>query len=227
VQLTEGFTVPVPSDRLWELLTDVERIAPCVPGFTLEEADHPDYRGRMKVKVGAINVTYDATITFVERDDESKRVVLTVKGKEVRGAGSVDATVTSSLIDRGDETEAEMVTDVYVTGRVAQFGRGIIADVSSRMTEQFVDRLNAQLLAPAADASANSAAGTGDGVGPAADAAAAGRSTAAGPSPSSADDEALDLGSIAAVPVLKRVAPLLALAGVLALLLRVVSRRSR
>jgi uncharacterized protein len=212
MQLTDDFTVPVPVERLWELLNDVERIAPCVPGFTLSEADHPDYRGRMKVKVGAITVQYDATITFVERDEINKRVVLAVKGRELRGAGSVDATVTSSLVEQGAETKAEMVTDVHVTGRVAQFGRGIIADVSSRMTEQFVDRLTTNLLTPVAAApTANGAAV----VSPAAPA----------PDGPPAPDEALDLGSVAAVPVLKRLAPLLAGLVAVALVVRLLRRR--
>jgi uncharacterized protein len=212
MQLTDDFTVPVPVERLWELLNDVERIAPCVPGFTLSEANHPDYRGRMKVKVGAITVQYDATITFVERDEINKRVVLAVKGRELRGAGSVDATVTSSLVEQGAETKAEMVTDVQVTGRVAQFGRGIIADVSSRMTEQFVDRLTTNLLAPVAAApTTNGAAG----VSPAEPA----------PDGPPAPDEALDLGSVAAVPVLKRLAPLLAGLVAVALVVRLLRRR--
>jgi carbon monoxide dehydrogenase subunit G len=217
MQLTDDFTVPVPVERLWGLLNDVEKIAPCVPGFTLTEADHPDYRGRMKVKVGAITVQYDATITFVERDEANKRVVLAVKGRELRGAGSVDATVTSSLADQGTETKAEMVTDVQVTGRVAQFGRGIIADVSSRMTEQFVDRLTTSLLAPAAG---TPTADAGAGV-PPAEPAPSGQA----PEGPAAQDDALDLGSVAAVPVLKRLAPMLAGLVAVAVVVRLLRRR--
>lgn len=204
MQLTDQFTVPVAVDQLWEVLNDVERIAPCVPGFTLAEANHPEYRGRMRVKVGAITVSYDATIRFVERDEAARRVVLAVSGREVRGAGSVDATVTSTLQGDDHRTTAEMVTDVNVTGRVAQFGRGIIADVSSRMTEQFVERLNARVLAPpAAPQAPHAASATQD----AADRA----STASGPAPAAPPaEEPLDLGSVAAVPVLKRIAPVVA-----------------
>jgi carbon monoxide dehydrogenase subunit G len=211
MQLTDDFTVSVPSARLWELLNDVERIAPCVPGFTLKEAVDPDYRGVMKIKVGAITVQYDATITFVERDEAAKRVVLSVKGRELRGAGSVNATVTSSLIDRGEETTAQMVTDVQVTGRVAQFGRGIIADVGSRITEQFVERLNEQLVAaPPQDAATNGAAAADSPPPPA-------------PSLPSHDEE-LDLGSAAALPVLKRVVPIAAALALAVLLVRLVRR---
>lgn len=204
MQLTDQFTVPVAVDQLWEVLNDVERIAPCVPGFTLAEANHPEYRGRMRVKVGAITVSYDATIRFVERDEAARRVVLAVSGREVRGAGSVDATVTSTLQGDDHRTTAEMVTDVNVTGRVAQFGRGIIADVSSRMTEQFVERLNARVLAPpAAPQAPHAASATQD--------AAHRASTASGPAPAAPPaEEPLDLGSVAAVPVLKRIAPVVA-----------------
>jgi carbon monoxide dehydrogenase subunit G len=217
MELTESFTVPVPADRLWEALVDVERIAPCVPGFTLKESDHPDYRGRMKVKVGAITVQYDATITFVERDDAARRAVLAVRGKELRGAGSVDATVTSSLVDEGEQTTAKMVTDVKVTGRVAQFGRGIIAEVSGRMTEQFVECLNERLLAPAAPES-ETAVATPE--------AAVATPAAAALEPSEASP--LDLGAVAAVPVLKRAIPAAVALALLLVAVRIVlGRRAR
>ncbi len=184
MQLTETFTVTAGIDATWELLTDVERVAPCVPGFTLSEAHHPDYRGVMKIKVGAITVQYDTTITFAERDDAARRVVLAVHGRELRGAGSVDATVTAHLGENAGQTTAEVVTDVQVTGRVAQFGRGIIADVSSRMTQQFVARLDQALAA--------SSPGGGTQAASAAGAAAA---------------DTLDLASVAGLPLLKRIVP--------------------
>jgi carbon monoxide dehydrogenase subunit G len=222
MEITDTFTVPVTAARLWEVLTDVERIAPCVPGFKLEEANDPDYRGSMKIKVGAITMQYDATITFVERDDAARRVVLSVRGKERRGPGSVNAKVTSSLVDKGHETTAEMVTDVQVTGRVAQFGRGIIADVSSRMTDQFVTCLNERVLSgplpsptPAAEPD-TAAASTGDG-----------RAASSGDvAPTTAEEpEALNLGAVTAVPVLKRVGPVLLGLGLLVVVARLVRRR--
>jgi carbon monoxide dehydrogenase subunit G len=191
MELTETFTVAATADRLWDLLTDVERIAPCVPGFELLEINDPEYRGTMKVKVGAISMSYDATITFVERDDPARRAVLSVRGKERRGPGGVTAMVTSSLTENGAETTVDMVTDVQVTGRVAQFGRGIIGDVSSRMTEQFVACLSKRLLAPEPE--------TTDGDAP---------SAAPQPPAPPARPEALDLGAVTAVPILKRALPL-------------------
>jgi carbon monoxide dehydrogenase subunit G len=217
--LTDSFTVDVAPDKLWALLTDVEQIAPCVPGFTLKESNHPNYTGRMKVKVGAITLTYNATITFVEQDDEARRVVLSVHGRDVRGPGGMDATVTSYLTGEGNTSTAQMETDVQVTGAVAQFGRGVIADVSSRMTEQFVARLNKQLLAPEPEPAAAAAAG---GNGPAPDGAPAATAPVA-----AEDDEALDLGSVAAMPVLKRLAPAVAGLALIGLVVRLISRRSR
>jgi carbon monoxide dehydrogenase subunit G len=207
MELTDSFTVPVTADRLWELLTDVERIAPCVPGFDLKEVDDPDYRGTMKIKVGAIGLAYDATITFVERDDAARRVVLSVKGKERRGPGTVSAEVTSVLTDNGAETTAEMVTDVQVTGRIAQFGRGIISDVNSRLTQQFVDCLNTRILSDSAPEAET--------VKPAAASDAGDGGARASPRPMQATAAAgeappLDLGAAVTAPVLKRVLPIFA-----------------
>jgi carbon monoxide dehydrogenase subunit G len=204
MELTESFTVPVSVDRLWEVLTDVERIAPCVPGFDLKEVSDPEYKGTMKVKVGAIGMSYDATITFLERDDAARRVVLSVVGRERRGPGGVKAKVTSSLTDNGAETMAEMVTDVQVTGRIAQFGRGILADVSSRITEQFVACLNERVLAKPQDSEEE----TRD------DEPGKSSSAATMRAQPSREAEPLDLGSVAAIPVLKRALPVALLTAV-------------
>jgi carbon monoxide dehydrogenase subunit G len=216
MELKDTFTVDVPPERLWEVLTDVERIAPCVPGFELEEVDEPDYRGRMKVKVGAIQMQYDATITFAERDDAARRAVLRVKGKERRGPGAVDATTTAVLSASDGGTTAEMVTDVQVTGRIAQFGRGIIADVSSRLTERFVDNLERQVLAAPAEPRPGAASGSG-GAAPEAE-------ERAEPTPPRAVAEPLDLAAVGAVPILKRVGPVIAVAVAVLLVLRWRSR---
>jgi hypothetical protein len=216
MELKDTFTVDVPPERLWEVLTDVERIAPCVPGFELEEVDEPDYRGRMKIKVGAIQMQYDATITFAERDDAARRAVLKVKGKERRGPGAVDATTTAVLSESDGGTTAEMVTDVQVTGRIAQFGRGIIADVSSRLTEKFVDNLEQQVLAPPAEPSPTAAAEPSDSTPEAAE--------RVEPAPQRPAAEPLDLAAVGAVPVLKRVGPLIAVALAVLLALRWRSR---
>ncbi len=231
MELKDTFTVDVPPERLWEVLTDVERIAPCVPGFVLEEVDEPDYRGKMKIKVGAIQMTYDATITFADRDDAAKRAVLKVKGKEQRGPGAVDATTTATLRGDAAQTTAEMVTDVQVTGRIAQFGRGIISDVSSRLTEKFVANLEQQVLvAPAAAEETAGAGSNGDALNAAESPPADGpKTTSAGVFPAhrreaAEETEPLDLAAVGAVPVLKRLAPVLAVALAAFLFLRWRSR---
>jgi len=186
-----------------------------VPGFELEEVEEPDYRGRMKIKVGAIQMQYDATITFAERDDAARRAVLKVKGKERRGPGAVDATTTAILSGDGGQTTASMVTEVQVTGRIAQFGRGIIADVSSRLTEKFVANLEQQVLAPAGSAAEPEEAVNAPG---------AEERAASPPPPPQAAGEPLDLAAVGAVPVLKRVGPVVAAFLVVLLLLRWRSR---
>jgi hypothetical protein len=172
-----------------------------------------------------MTMQYDATITFVERDDAAKRAVLTVRGKEKRGPGGVTAKVTSSLVDKGDETMAEMVTDVQVTGRVAQFGRGIIADVSSRMTDQFVKCLNDRVLAGPAGAPATTAAGAEAGNGGAPTGEAQAPPTPGRPPAYDEEPAALNLGAVTAVPVLKRVGPPLAGFVLLFIVLRLIRRR--
>jgi uncharacterized protein len=192
VELRDSFCLPVPVDRLWEVLTDVELIAPCVPGFRLEEADDPAYRGAMTVKVGAITVPYDTTITFVERDEAARRAVLDVACKERRGGGRAKATVTATLSGDAENATAAMVTDVEVTGRVAQFGRGIIGDVAAHLTRQFVANLDARVL---------SERGAEPGPGATAE--------PARPTAPPGEHQALDLGASAAVPVVKRAVPIL------------------
>lgn len=191
MELTDSFVVPVSADTLWDVLTDVERIAPCVPGFTLSGIDGSTFRGRMKVKVGAITVQYEVEIAFVERDDAAKRAVISVTGGENRGSGSIDARVTATLSERGEETVAEMLTDIRVTGRIAQFGRGIMADVSSRVVEQFVACLNQRVL----------------GAAPSAREAEAVNGATSKPPLAQPEAAPLDLGAAAISPLLKRIAP--------------------
>jgi carbon monoxide dehydrogenase subunit G len=152
VQIQNDFEVGAPSGRVWELLVDLEQIAPCIPGFQLQEIEGDEYRGVMKLKVGAITAEYKVAIEFHERDDDAKRAVLMAKGKEAKGQGGVEATVTTSLVDAGDGTAVTVDADVNVSGRLGQFGRNVLADVSARLTEQFVRCLETRILSPAGDA---------------------------------------------------------------------------
>jgi carbon monoxide dehydrogenase subunit G len=176
MELEHSFTVPVPKSRAWDVLLDVERVAPCMPGATLDSVDGDEIRGRIKVKVGPINMTYAGTARFVERDQELGVVTLEASGKETRGAGTASASVRSVLEDGGHETHVKVLTTLNVTGKPAQFGRGVMNEVGGRLLGIFANNLAATL---AADAEASSASG-GDASSPASEgAAAAGQASAA------------------------------------------------
>src|SRR5215467_1865557 len=145
MELEHSFTVPVPKSRAWDVLLDVERVAPCMPGATLDSVDGDEIRGRIKVKVGPINMTYAGTARFVERDQELGVVTLEASGKETRGAGTASASVRSVLEDGGHETHVKVLTTLNVTGKPAQFGRGVMNEVGGRLLGIFAANLAATL----------------------------------------------------------------------------------
>ena len=146
MQLTNEFEVGVPVDKAWAVLTDVERIAPCLPGAQLQEVEGDKYRGVVKVKVGPITAQYKGTATFIEKDDTAHRAVLRAEGRDTRGQGNANATVTATLGAIGQSTSVKVVTDLTITGKVAQFGRGVLADVSGKLINQFVANLERDVL---------------------------------------------------------------------------------
>lgn len=155
MKLENEFTVPAPVEEAWKVLLDVERVAPCMPGATLLTVDGEDFTGTVKVKVGPIQVTYKGKATFVERDETAHRAVIEASGKEARGSGTAAATVNAVLVDAGGgTTKVSVETDLNVTGRPAQFGRGVMAEVAAKLIGQFSDRLAAELASPASDATA-------------------------------------------------------------------------
>jgi carbon monoxide dehydrogenase subunit G len=137
MNLENEFTVPVPVDEAWRVLLDVERVAPCMPGATLTSVDGDDFTGTVKVKVGPITVTYKGEARFVSKDDATHTAVIEGKGKESRGSGTAGATVTATLVGAGATTKARVTTDLNVTGRPAQFGRGVMAEVAAKLIDQF------------------------------------------------------------------------------------------
>lgn len=145
MNLEHDFTVPVPIDEAWRVLLDVERVAPCMPGATLTSVDGRDFTGTVKVKVGPITVTYSGKASFAAVDDAAHRAVIEASGKETRGAGTVAATVTAQLSDHGASTQVRVVTDLNVTGRPAQFGRGVMAEVGGKLVQQFANCLADEL----------------------------------------------------------------------------------
>ena len=147
MELAHEFTVDTPVNRAWAVLTDIERIAPCMPGAELTGVDDGTYHGLVKVKVGPISAQYKGTASFVEKDEAAHRVVLKAAGRDTRGQGNASATVTAVMTGQGDATRVQIATDMTVSGRVAQFGRGVMADVTARLLQQFVDNLEANVLA--------------------------------------------------------------------------------
>ena len=152
-KLLNEFTVNRPIDETWAVLTDVERIAPCLPGATLEEIEGDVYRGVVKVKLGAISAAFRGQASFVERDDTNHRAVLRGEGRDTTGKGNADALITARLEPITEhETKCVVETDLRITGKVAQFGRGILGDVSKKLINQFATNLNTMLdQAPSAE----------------------------------------------------------------------------
>jgi carbon monoxide dehydrogenase subunit G len=157
VQIEDRFDLSAPAERVWQVMNDVELIAPYVPGFALREAEGDVFRGTMKVKLGAMTVEYDTEIAITERDDTARTVRMNVVGRELRGGGNMQATVTSRVEPAGTRTAVTLDTDLELVGKVAQMGRGMIADVSSRLVRDFVHSLEANVLqAPTAGGGAQS-----------------------------------------------------------------------
>ena len=146
MKIEDEFRVDVPVDEAWKVLLDVERIAPCLPGAQLQEVEGDEYRGIVKVKVGPITAQYKGVAKIVEADEANRKVVLKAEGRDTRGQGNASATVTATLVADGDGTAVNIDTDLNITGKVAQFGRGVMADVSSKLLGQFADNLEADVL---------------------------------------------------------------------------------
>lgn len=145
MELTNEFTVPVPVERAWAVLLDIEKVAPCMPGATLTSFDGDAFEGNVKVKLGPVNLTYAGKGRFVSKDEATRTAVIEASGKDSRGRGTAGATVTTSLHPHAAGTLVRVATDLKVTGSPAQFGRGMIADVSKRLIGQFADCLAGKL----------------------------------------------------------------------------------
>jgi len=145
MELKSEFRVGIPVEQAWSTLTDVEFIAPCMPGAQLTEIDGDEFKGGVKVKVGPITAQYKGSAKFVELDEANRRIVLEASGRDSRGAGNAAAEVTAEMTPDGDGTVVSIATDLKVTGKVAQFGRGVMADVTEKLIGQFVDSLEQKL----------------------------------------------------------------------------------
>jgi carbon monoxide dehydrogenase subunit G len=145
MDLHHEFTVPVPVEDAWRVLLDIERVAPCMPGATVDDYDGKTVTGSVKVKVGPITLTYRGTAVFEEQDEAAHRMVLIASGKESRGQGTARARVTGTLSERDGGTAVSVETDLTVTGRPAQFGRGVMAEVGDKLVGRFADCLSERL----------------------------------------------------------------------------------
>lgn len=234
IELDNSFTVPVPPEQAWDVLLDVERIAPCMPGASVTSVQGDEITGQVKVKLGPLSLSYKGTAKFIEKDPASHTIAIEATGKETRGAGTASATVHASLkpADAEGQTTVSIHTSLNVTGRPAQFGRSLLPEVSGKLIDQFAANLRALIdstnrpaeaepeAAPAQDA----AAATGDAASTAtaAGTAAATQTTAAPAQPVAQlqQEDSLNLIKLVGGPVLKRVLPIVLGAALIAIFQR-------
>ncbi|MCY4726336.1 SRPBCC family protein [Nocardioides sp. STR2] len=158
MELVHDFSVPVPADRAFDLLVDVEKIAPCLPGAAVTSVDGDTFEGGMKIKLGPISMTFKGDGELVEKDATARRAVIQAQGRDAKGNGGAQATVTATLAERDGATDVHVVTDLNVTGKAAQFGGGVMKDVSNRMLAQFADNLSQLIQSGAASSTTPTAA---------------------------------------------------------------------
>jgi uncharacterized protein len=212
MKIDNEFTVHVPIDRAWEVLTDLEGIAPCLPGAQLTGVEGDVYSGKVKIKVGPVVSEYAGTAQFVEKDDANYHAVIDAKGKDSRGAGNASAMITAQLRADGPNTVVSVSTDMTVSGKIAQFGSGMIKEVSEKLLGQFAQNLEVKVLAPDVVLDEPVAEPIAPALNP--------------PAPElraitpTAEPEALDLMSLAGSSVYKRLIPLAA--GVVVLIAAIV-----
>jgi carbon monoxide dehydrogenase subunit G len=140
------FTVEAPVEQAWETLLDLERITPCLPGAALQEESGDEYKGTMTIRLGPVTQKYNGTVSFEETDEEFRRAVLKADGKDARGQGTASATITSTLSEEDGGTKVHVETDMHLTGRVAQFGRGVQQDVATKLINQFAECLEKEIM---------------------------------------------------------------------------------
>jgi uncharacterized protein len=151
LELRNEFRITMPAREAWKILCDLEQIASMVPGAQLDAFDGQQYRGSIRVKVGAIAAAYRGSASFIERDETAGRLTLRASGRDARGQGTAIATVTAMVAPDGDGALVSVHTDLTITGKVAQFGRGVLADVSAGLIRRFVENLEAALASGRAE----------------------------------------------------------------------------
>lgn len=191
MELSTEFRVPVSIDQAWEVLTDVERVVPCIPGMQLLSVNGDEFSGAVKIKVGPITASYKGTASFQEKDPATRCAVIKADGRETRGQGNASAVMTAQLKDEGETTCCVLTTDLTISGKAAQFGRGVLTDVATNLIGQFANNLEADLLGGSEPAAATTSA-------------ASAKAPAAG-----AASDSVNLLKVVALPMAKRLAPLI------------------
>ncbi|MFB9926419.1 SRPBCC family protein [Amycolatopsis halotolerans] len=238
MRLDHEFTVPAPIGEVWQAVIDPERVAPCMPGASLTKVEGDTFAGTVKVKLGPISLLYKGTGEFLEKDEAARKVVIKASGKDSRGGGTAAATVTLTLTERDGGTHGAVATDLAITGRPAQFGRGLISEVGGKILDTFAGNLAASLETPAEEAPAAAPAEKAEEKPaekpaeapkaeekPVAEEKPRLRSVPAGGS--TGETEAIDLLDYAGQSVVKRLAPVAAGAVVLLIVLAIVRKLRR
>ena len=227
IELDNSFTVPVPPEQAWDVLLDVERIAPCMPGASVTSVDGDQIEGQVKVKLGPLSLTYKGTAKFTDKDQANHKIAIEATGKETRGAGTASANVQATLTpgEAAGSTLVAIHTSLNVTGRPAQFGRSLLPEVSGKLIAQFASNLEALIAAdsPAAEAT-DAPEGTGTADGSSGEAVPVAVKPAA---PVIKQEEHLNAFKFVVVPILKRVIPVAAVGAAVALVIRKVTRRKK
>lgn len=231
MKIQNEFTVDAPVQQAWEAILDLERVAPCLPGASIEEATGEEYQGTMAVKLGPISARYRGTVRVEEADEENHQAVLKADGKETRGQGSASATITSTMNEQNGATRVQVETDLQVTGRVAQFGRGIMQDVASELIDRFSTCVEQEIMGGSAEGEPERSTASADGS---SDGATRWEEPTETQEPEQEpkrrkitprEVEPLDLGAVSRKAVIKRVAP--AVAGLVGLALAAALMRNR
>ena len=227
MKLENEFTVDAPVDEAWNVMLDLERVTPCLPGAQLtEQTGDGEHKGTMRVKLGPVTQDYEGKVWFEEADESQHRAVLRADGQDARGQGTASATITSTLQEEngGDSTRVRVETDMQITGRAAQFGQGVQQDVAEKIMGRFAECLENEILGGGAEAQVEQPSEDG-----AAQQAEEGQPQRGSAQQEEGGAEALDIGEMSQGAVLERVKPLVPVAvgiGALVLVIWLLKRRS-
>src|SRR6201987_2018943 len=224
IELDNSFTVPVPPEQAWDVLLDVERIAPCMPGASVLSIsdDGNEIEGQVKVKLGPLSLTYKGTAKFTDKDQANRTIAIDATGKETRGAGTASANVQATLkpAETAGSTPVSIHTSLNVTGRPAQFGRSLLPEVSGKLIAQFATNLEALIASDSAAAAAPEETASPEADGTAAGSSGVAAASTPAPAPVMQQEESLNAFKFVVVPILKRVLPVAAVGAAVAVIIR-------